>query len=253
MELILALFASLLLAEAYVWLPKLCAWLIKAAVVRLPDLEQARYQEEWTAHLAELPHSALRVVHCLSLFLQAGATAREIVESKLAEFDQTVAGLRSRLGEALTQMNEVRASFSSLQQQPLCATMALSCVEKYVLPNRSNSLPLQHFATACREWARATTSALARMCELTAHDIESVSTKLAAFGQHIETITTQWRAIRARPRRTAADRAAFVNALLGFQTTLTEVLNEEVHLKKPFPTTKPAPASNPPSTTPSAR
>ena len=57
--------ASVITNEAYAWMPKICEWLLDRAVRRLPGDLQARYREEWQAHLHDLPNSVTKLTHAL--------------------------------------------------------------------------------------------------------------------------------------------------------------------------------------------
>jgi hypothetical protein len=67
MELLISIAITLLIAEVYVWLPRLSDWLVDRAVLRLADEMQDRYREEWKSHLHSLPNSIVRLVEALSL------------------------------------------------------------------------------------------------------------------------------------------------------------------------------------------
>ena len=75
MDVLISIVVAVLLAEGYVWVPRLSDWLIEHAVSQLVRDEQDRYREEWKAHLHDYPNSIVQLVHALS-FAWPGATRR---------------------------------------------------------------------------------------------------------------------------------------------------------------------------------
>ncbi len=70
---------SLIVAEMRANSRSVAEWLIKLAVKRLPRPEQARFREEWLAHLAYCPGSLTKLWHSVGCFVGAAELAR-IVE-----------------------------------------------------------------------------------------------------------------------------------------------------------------------------
>ena len=79
MEFLVALGISaltgLLVVELYVWLPKVSEKLLRIAIKRLPEPDKERCLEEWSAALAALPNTVVRLWHAAS-FIVAARTIR---------------------------------------------------------------------------------------------------------------------------------------------------------------------------------
>ena len=71
MDLILSVFASILIIEAYEWLPAITDWLLARAVSKLLSEHQDRFREEWAANLSALPNSGVKLLHAVSLLICA--------------------------------------------------------------------------------------------------------------------------------------------------------------------------------------
>jgi hypothetical protein len=65
-------------SEIVEWCPRLATRILRAAARRLPDGFQERYEEEWLAHLAELPGRLGGVALALSLYVRAPRISRVI-------------------------------------------------------------------------------------------------------------------------------------------------------------------------------
>lgn len=68
----ISLVVAIAVLEFEAWLPRIVGRLIKSAVRRLPKSHQARYAEEWAAHVAEIPGAAAKLWHATGFVWGAG-------------------------------------------------------------------------------------------------------------------------------------------------------------------------------------
>lgn len=83
---LLSVFTALLSSEAGAWLPVLSKHLLARAVRKLPQELRARYEEEWEAHLLEIPGELSKVIYSINL----QNVGRRIRRSRAAPSDPTI-------------------------------------------------------------------------------------------------------------------------------------------------------------------
>lgn len=95
--LILTLFGALLQYEAKAWFPRAISAVIDLAARRLPTRQRARFREEWSAHVEEVPGAVAKLWHAAGFVIGAGkmfprwrrglayrrAAAREVVAARI--------------------------------------------------------------------------------------------------------------------------------------------------------------------------
>lgn len=120
MEIVIGIAVSILLAEAYVWLPSITKWLLNRAVSHVGAEERERCLEEWAANLNAIPNSLWRFVHVLSLFNAAGQINAETAEWTCDKIDEVlkhmVARHQTRVGR-LQKCKEVWATGHTIHQK----------------------------------------------------------------------------------------------------------------------------------------
>jgi hypothetical protein len=90
----LSIFIGIITAEIIAYAPSIARWLIKRAVLKLPEPERDRYLEEWLSHAQELPGNLTKVLHALSC---ACVGARRIAKLKSGQ-----PSIDERLSQGLT-------------------------------------------------------------------------------------------------------------------------------------------------------
>ena len=86
MEFLVSILGAIMLAELYVWLPRLCDILLERAVRSLPEEERARWREEWRADQAAMPNSIWRFFNAVGY----NWAAFKIVGSELSDDNQRI-------------------------------------------------------------------------------------------------------------------------------------------------------------------
>jgi hypothetical protein len=115
MELAISIAVAVLLAEAYVWLPKISEWLIEHAVSKLQAEDQARCREEWKAGLAVLPNSGVKLLHALSFSFAAKSINGDSMEAKLEQVSYEVEVLSVQHARTLQEMHTVKTKVAENQ------------------------------------------------------------------------------------------------------------------------------------------
>lgn len=71
-EILIALLIALLAFEIKSWFPKVLSATISLASQRLPKTKRARYKEEWSAHLNEVPGAVAKIWQAVGFLLASG-------------------------------------------------------------------------------------------------------------------------------------------------------------------------------------
>lgn len=71
-EALAALLLALIAYEAKAWLPRALDALIRMAAKRLPKRQQARFREEWRAHVHDTPGAAMKLWHAIGFIVASG-------------------------------------------------------------------------------------------------------------------------------------------------------------------------------------
>jgi oligoendopeptidase F len=90
MERVISVVITILVAEAYAWLPKSLEWLNERAVLRLRREDQDRCREEWKADLDALPNTLIKLVYALSNLGAAQKINADSFENSLTEINALV-------------------------------------------------------------------------------------------------------------------------------------------------------------------
>jgi hypothetical protein len=77
-EIALGACGSLLAAEVWAHADPLSRWLIRRAVLRIPEEQRARLEEEWLAHLEETPGAVRKLLHAIGCWSGAPAVGRAV-------------------------------------------------------------------------------------------------------------------------------------------------------------------------------
>jgi len=82
--------------EVYAWLPHISEWLLERAVQKLRKEDQDRCREEWSAAIAHLPNTFVRLAHAISFLPAAQRINDEYFEASLIEIDASLSELAKK-------------------------------------------------------------------------------------------------------------------------------------------------------------
>jgi hypothetical protein len=114
MELLISIVIGILIVEAYAWLPRLSHLLIDLAVQRLRKEDQDRCREEWSADLAALPNTVVRLVHAVSCLAAAHKINLDFFETRLTVLDADIEELDRKQSGMIMSFRKAKDSLHRL-------------------------------------------------------------------------------------------------------------------------------------------
>lgn len=96
----LSVVVGVITAEIIAYAPCIARWLIKRAVLKLPEPERSRYLEEWLSHADELPGNLTKTLHALSCACVGARRIARLKSEKLSIDERLTQELIKSVGRA---------------------------------------------------------------------------------------------------------------------------------------------------------
>jgi hypothetical protein len=188
MELVISIVIGIVIVEIYAWLPGISAQFLESAVQKLRKDDRDRCREEWSAGLALLPNTLVRLAHAVSFIGAARRINKEYFDASLTEIDASLNELAKKRAKV--------ADFCA--NSPSTVTTTKKNLEKklgdLVAATRDNAtlkssevavLTMQNLVTATEGFSNSFLAAVCKATDLLSLCIDSAAERLSGVNDKL--------------------------------------------------------------------
>jgi hypothetical protein len=196
MELLISIIVGLLVMEVYSWLPSLCDKLVEQAVRRVRPKDQDRCREEWSAGLVELPNTLYRLVHAVSIAVEASRLREDSFEFDRLNFSAQLQDIAQQHAEAFRVLADHKADLESLTFEQFDELVGE--VKSVAEIGATKGLDFGKLVAVTEAHRRNSVSAYRKAVELRLTDLEHCLGRLSEMSELIDRMTANLNALNVK-------------------------------------------------------